>query len=370
MSDVSLRVLFDTEIFGQQLHGGISRYYAELIRHLPHHGVEPVLIAPLTFNQHLMPLQTPGFVGVRAPGALRNRHTVRAVHHFLRLADEVSSRVLKYSLLHHTYYNRRLDVQVPQVTTVVDMIPERFPELFPGGNPHGAKESAARASRLVFTISECTRRDLLAFYPQLEARVVVTHLAVDQDFFRSRARGEEDGTILFVGDRGGYKNFATFARAAARLLAERPELRVLCVGGSPLQEHERVPFEEQGVSARLERRTATDEELPSIYRRATAFVFPSKYEGFGLPILEAFASGCPVVLSNASCFPEVADDAASYFDPSSSDELLETLRRVTCDSAYRSELRRRGGNRVNDFTWDRTAERTSAAYHDLVASSH
>jgi glycosyltransferase involved in cell wall biosynthesis len=247
------------------------------------------------------------------------------------------------------------------------MIPELFPHYFTAGNPHTGKHDACKSASAIFAISERTKRDLLDLYPDLDGqRVVVTPLAVDTNFFRANARGEDDSSLLFVGSRHTYKNFSVFAEAAAILLSEDPSLRVVCVGGGPLLPDEIAPFRARNVDSRISQRNASDSELAGYYRRARAFVFPSLYEGFGLPILEAFACACPVVLSNASCFPEVAGDAGEYFDPTSADSLLEALRRVLGDAQYRAELRRRGTLRLSDFTWDETARRTANIYRSLT----
>lgn len=366
MSTRPVRVLLDSEIFGLQTHGGISRYFVALLDHLPRHGVAARLFAPLTFNQHLRTAGTTGFLGVRAPLPLRNRLTANLERRLLAAADVAASRLTSFDLLHGTYYGRQLRTEVPRLVTVYDMIPERFPGLFPRGNPHAGKREACASAALVVAISEQSRRDLLALYPEIRRPIEVIHLAVDPDFFRARARGEEDGTVLFVGQRQGYKNFSIFAEAASRLLAERRELRVLCVGGGPLRPEESAPFVARGCADRVCHRTASDEDLPSIYRRAVAFVFPSFYEGFGLPILEAFACGCPVVLSYASCFPEVAAEAGEFFDPHDPEALLEALRRVTGDPGRREELRRLGERRLTAFSWNRTAELTAAAYRRVL----
>ena len=105
-----------------------------------------------------------------------------------------------------------------------------------------------------------------------------------------------------------------------------------------------------------------DAQLNGLYRGAAAFVFPSRYEGFGLPILEAFGQSCPVVLSRASCFPEIAQEAALYFDPLNPTELREQLARVLTDAPLRTQLTHQGLLRVRDFTWAQTAAATRRVY--------
>jgi len=307
------RVVFDSDIFSAQMHGGVSRYYAEVIPRLDRFGVEPRLVVPLSVNEHLQ-LRRPEVLGVRLPEHMLTRTTRRAARLVSKASDRIVPRLLRPDILHQTWYGNHYPRSWKRVVTVVDMIPEILPE---GVSPraHAGKREACQRASLIFTISEKTKEDLLRIYPELTCPVEVTHLAVDTSFYDRHAQGQEGDQILFVGNRRGYKNFKIFAEAASRLLQQRPGLSVLCVGGGPLLEDELRPFRERGTAARCRGVTVRDTELPSIYRKSRAFVFASKYEGFGIPILESFAAGCPAIVSRASCFPEVADEAAEYFDP-------------------------------------------------------
>jgi len=250
------------------------------------------------------------------------------------------------------------------------MIPEILAADFPQGNPHEGKHDACARATVVISISECTRRDLLAIYGDLDLEVVVVPHGVDAERFRAESLAAEDNTILFVGSRSGYKDFGTFAVSTARLLAEAPNLWIVCIGGGALRSEELAPFVALGVQRRVVQCAASDEDLPGFYRRALAFVFPSRYEGFGLPILEAFACRCPVILSRASCFPEIADDAAEYFEPGNAEGLLEALRRVVFDPSRRRALRRLGALRLQNYTWNRSAELTAAVYRRAIEKLH
>jgi glycosyltransferase involved in cell wall biosynthesis len=365
----TIRVLFDSTVFAVQTYGGISRYFTELIERLPHYDIQPRLYAPFNSNAHLQDCRPAGSISFPLPKVLANDLTLRAAAKFQRITERMASRVLRFDIFHQTYYTRRLPDVRPTVVTVVDMIPELHPEDFPQGNPHEGKAEAVKRAAVVLAISESTRADIRRYFADLAVPVRVIPLAVDERRFEDRARGAggEDGTILFVGARSGYKNFGTFAEAAARVLAKQSELRLVCVGGGRLREDEMHPFRRCGVAQRVSQASVAEEDLPGFYHRALVFVYPSLCEGFGLPILEAFASGCPVALSMASSFPEVADEAGAYFDPTNADSIEETLQRVTADASYREELRKRGRLRLSHYSWDRTAELTAEAYRDVVS---
>ena len=143
-------------------------------------------------------------------------------------------------------------------------------------------------------------------------------------------------------------------------------LHIVCVGGGPLKPDEIEPFKVSGCWDRLQQMVPDDNVLPVLYARAQAFVFPSLYEGFGLPILESFVTGCPVALSTTDCFKEVAEDAGTYFDPLDVDSIGDAIRRLLRDRACRDRVIRLGTLRASAFSWKETARRTADVYKAVV----
>jgi glycosyltransferase involved in cell wall biosynthesis len=141
-------------------------------------------------------------------------------------------------------------------------------------------------------------------------------------------------------------------------------LKIVCTG-SPFTRAEQKLLARWNIADRLMHISANDAQMASLYRHALCFVFPSQYEGFGIPILEAFHNNCPVCLSNTSCFPEVADDAAVYFNPNDAQSMHDTLKEVLASSALRNELKKKGALRSNDFTLERMVESTCDVYRKL-----
>jgi len=362
-------VRFDTDVFSFQSEGGISRYFAELLRHLPRQGIDARIFAPAHMNRHLAMLPFARTHGFAIPAALRNGASRRVAALLLRIADQLAVRLGSHDLLHLTYYRRRYPTSSGVVTTVVDMIPELFPEQFRGWNPHPGKLRQIRESRVVLAISDATRRDILRLLPDLQTKVVVTPLAVDVGRFEvaERRPGVSENRLLYVGRREGYKNFEMFSRAAARILERRPSLRLLCVGGGAFSAGELAPFVERGCAERVRQRSVAETALPRIYAESLALIVPSLYEGFGLPVLEAFAGSCPAVLSDAGALPEVAGDAALYFRATEEDDLERAVEEVLSRPELRKELRSKGRDRVREFSWERTAEATARAYRSVLA---
>jgi glycosyltransferase involved in cell wall biosynthesis len=362
-----MRVLFDHQIFSYQRYGGASRYYAELMSVFDRAG-EPAFELGVAETPNVYLHAAPYYRGARSArdGKLgflqtyaRNEWATRAL-----------ARRGRHDIFHTTFYDPGLlrDLRGAKlVVTVLDMIPEHFPDFFDTRGLYGrfvtkrwiaGKRALCERADLILAISEHTKHDVVAFYGIEPARIVVTHLGT-RLVPGGGAAPLAEPYVVYVGTRNTYKNWGALVEAAAPL-----GLPILCVGGGKLAADEATLAERHG--ARVIQRDVRDDELAACYAHARAFVFPSRYEGFGIPILEAFACGCPAIVANASCFPEIAGDAAAYFDPASPSALTAQLRRVLDDPAYADELRTRGRARVARFTWEATAHATLAAYRAIA----
>jgi glycosyltransferase involved in cell wall biosynthesis len=360
-------VRFDDQIFTMQQRGGISRYFVQLIREFsvdPGLGVDPELGWRWTRNYHAIE----GGLGAPLPiRALSRGCVLRTANRAVNIAQPEAD------LTHHTYYRAdylRRKLVRPMAVTIFDMTPELFPDLFPRGNPHQCKREYLRCASVVLCVSENTRRDLLRVYGSIASPVVVTHLGVGGEFLPGVTRPVScpDSYVLFVGNRGGYKDFRLVLESFAELAPQHRGVSLLAVGGGPLAEDERALISRWGLGNRVLQRAASDAELPGIYGGAEAFVFPSRYEGFGLPALEAMACGTPTVLADSSSLPEIGGDAALYFPPENASALAAQLCRLLTDSELRRHLSKQGLERARHFTWRRTAACTANAYR--VAASN
>lgn len=366
-----MRVLFDDEIFSIQFEGGVSRYFTQLIEGLPGAGVSPLLPFRLTCNRHLA--QSPAFAGWRPPRFSGSRSLLRWINRRGSLATLDRG---DYDVWHATWYDgralphARVWADKPIVTTVYDMTPEVMPEAIAAGvgNPHAGKLAMVEAADRVVAISAATKADLVRLTATAADRIRVIHLGVGDGMLwrpaAPRPAGLPDRFLLFVGKRDGYKNFTGVAPALAALMTGQPDLHLVCIGGGPLSPAEVAPF---GPAAdRVLQLRADDATLAWCYAHAAAFLFPSRYEGFGLPILEAFINRCPAVLAERSCFPEIGGEAALYFDPDRADRLVDQLGRLIGDEAARRRLGEAGALRARDFTWTKTCEAHAALYREFA----
>jgi glycosyltransferase involved in cell wall biosynthesis len=376
----SVNVLIDDQIFLLQRRGGISRYFVELLRefHSADLGVKAVTPYGLVRNEHLIDAFPGTYRGVphRLDRPARRLARASVPRRLVATGVRMMSRRHRKTgplvdLVHHTYYGadaRQPPPGVKRVCTVVDMIPELMPDAFPSGNPHRDKRHFVMEADGVICISETTRRDMERCYGELAKPVAVIHLGVGPEF--GAAFGGVPPLawpyVLFVGQRAGYKNADVLLRAWPDVVRALPDLRLVMVGGGAFSRSESALVTELGIQESVVRREASDAELPTLYAGARAFVFPSRYEGFGLPVLEALAAGTPAVLSDTDCLREVGGAATSYFDPDDPRGLAQTLITLLTDEDVRHGLVAAGRSRAAEFSWRRTAEQTAAFYRRVM----
>lgn len=364
-----MRVLFDHQIFAEQRYGGISRYFLELARALSiQPGVEPVIVAPLHINEYLTSFTGAGW---RFRSKLRIRGSARLHDTVNRVLAPLSVSYFQPDVVHATYFRPcARKVGHPLVLTVYDMIHEIHAAQFPAADPTARlKQAAVAAADHVVCISRQTQIDLIERLGVPEHKTSVTYLAHSMPALPQSGKARSASCspyILYVGHRGVYKNFEGFIRAYASSPALRSEFRVVCFGGGEFTPTELGLFSKLGLSMdQLDRRDGSDNDLQEAYVYAHAFVYPSLYEGFGIPPLEAMACGSPVVCSNTSSIPEVVGDAAEMFDPVSIESIREALERTCLDEKHRLDLVARGMARQAQFSWERCAKETLAVYQGL-----
>lgn len=367
-----MRILYDHQIFIIQQLGGISRYFSELMRELKEIPDLKVLASIKFSNNEYLPKFDTSIRNELFPSISFQKKF--EIQNFLnRYNSQRNVRKGKFDLFHPTYYNPYYLSDIgskPMVVTVYDMIHERLPHHFfqSDKTSENKKKVIERADRII-AISQNTKDDLVELFGIREEKIDVVYLGNSLDY---NGKVDDIGLewlpekyILFVGNRNGYKNFQKFLKSTSPLLREDIDLHLVCVGGR-FQESEQEFLASHGVSERTIQISCSDKQLAHIYKNARCFVFPSLYEGFGLPILEAFAGNCPVACSNCTSLPEVAGDGAVYFDPKSENEIRETVRKVVYDDQLRKDLMQKGAKRLKKFSWKETARQTKEVYESLI----
>lgn len=167
--------------------------------------------------------------------------------------------------------------------------------------------------------------------------------------------------------RSGYKNYSGLLNAYSKCVELNSICKLVCFGGGRFSKDERNKHCQLGLTKeQVLWYDGDDSVLASLYKNATAFVYPSLYEGFGMPPLEAMSFDCPVVCSDRSSIPEVVGDAGEYFDPQNTKSIVEAITRVVNDRSHADELRKRGSRQIKNYTWQRCAEETFDIYQSLL----
>jgi glycosyltransferase involved in cell wall biosynthesis len=252
------------------------------------------------------------------------------------------------------------------------MIHELFPD-FMGANSKTARDKkiAVKNADHIICISESTKRDAIELLNICESKVSVVHLGVDT-FRESATNSHVDPTpnyhpyILYVGERGGYKNFSCLLKVVAQTAKLKRDFQIIAFGGGAFSRHEHKEIHALGLTDRhVINISCNDSLLQMYYKNASAFVYPSLYEGFGLPPLEAMSAGCPVISSNTSSMPEIISDAAEFFNPEDIECFAQALEAVVYSEERRADLVVRGYKRVQALSWNKCAQQTLNVYEKL-----
>jgi len=250
------------------------------------------------------------------------------------------------------------------------MIHELFPEYFsPTDLTPYFKRKVIEEARHIIAISESTKNDLMRLMRVPEDKISVIYhglfeptIYLNQDDEVGIKVNSEKQYVLYVGERGAYKNFYRFILAIESIMKRHTNLHVVCAGGGSFGSAELEYLTRLNISDRVVQMTVDELKLKKLYKDALFFCYPSLYEGFGLPILEAFAYGCPVVVSNTSCFAEVGGNAAKYFNPYHIDDMIDAFQSVIESSNLRTALIAAGSERLKLFSIESCLEKTVEVY--------
>jgi glycosyltransferase involved in cell wall biosynthesis len=288
----------------------------------------------------------------------------------------------KVDILHSTTFCTPQDHYGKLIVTIFDISFLIVPECHTEANrQHCLKGTldAVRYADCIIAISDSGKRDLVHYFDADPDQVVVTHLAA-KDIFTPRGLDERTqvlekyripGDFIFiVGSYEPRKNIGTLVRAYMNLPQHvKNHYSLVIAGGKGWLNSDIDVLIEAQDTARIRRIGYVDErDLAALYSAATVFVYPSYYEGFGLPILEAMSCGTPVIASNTSSMPEIGSGAALYFDPTDARQLTALLLGVTGDENLQNELSRKGIERAGEFSWDKTARATLKIYEELYSN--
>jgi len=267
-------------------------------------------------------------------------------------------------------------VSAKRIVTVYDMIHEKFAKCFlDAAKVQREKAHSVHRADHVICISENTKQDLIELFAVPEERVSVVYLGcsliynIDNKIYNQVSVGKP--YILYVGARHGYKNFERLLHAYASSSFLKREFILVCFGWRDFLSSEVKLMRSLNISAgSVLHMSGTDDVLAGLYGSAGAFVYPSLYEGFGIPLLEAMSLGCPVVCSNTSSLPEVVGDAAELFNPYDESAMRDAIERVVSNPEYATSLIEKGRRRASLFSWEKCAKETLNVYYKILKSQN
>ena len=344
------------------LFGGSETYARELVRTLARVGRhEYHVFVPRIAEDAGDGLPTRTIASYRASRTIAGRSTAIALASArpTPLRRELEPETLTALHFPLTVMVPRVD-GLPAAATVLDLQHELLPQLFSRAELAYRRvyyRAAARNSRIVIAISRHVRETLVERLGIDEERIRVAHLGVDRSRFSPGTQTRKP-IVLYPANAWRHKNHERLFTAFAHVRRERPDLTLVLTGVG----HERLRLP-PGVESRGR---VPERDLVELYRSASALVFPSLYEGFGLPPLEAMACGCPVAVADVGALPEVCGDAARYFDPSSPSEIADAILDVLANPGGTVAA---GLERAKRFSWDESARRHDEVYEELAAGS-
>ncbi|GBF80947.1 glycosyltransferase family 4 protein [Aphanothece sacrum] len=362
-----MRILYDGQIYKYQVTGGINRYFSNIIKGLSN-NYYPTLLTEN--NRDLNYPEHPNLKIIRWHQKFRPERVRILVD---KLYAEAINRFNNFDIVHPTYYslvNRQSieSYRLPMAITVYDMIHELFANNLPDSRfTIPIKRKAIMAAQAIICISENTKQDLINLYAVPEEKIWVTYLAPEIDISLSYSSETipQAPYYVFIGSRSKYKNFDRLLSAFAQVCDVESDLK-LCVIGAPFNKQELKMIDDLKLDNRLENYGyVTDTHLAKLYRNSIALVYPSLYEGFGIPPLEAMACETAVIASNCSSIPEVVGEAALLFNPESIDDLIESLRFLLKNPIERDNFIQKGKERTKLFSWEKTVSQTIDVYRSL-----
>lgn len=365
-----MKIIYDEQIFSNQKYGGISRYFCNLIENSKINSSLSAKIATVfSKNEYLNSLYSRKIVGqsiIKYEGSYFVNHSINRLYSILILL------FYNYDLFIPTYYNpyfiKYLKKDKPFVLTVHDMIDEFYPQMNKYNNRIVRyKKICIENATKIIAISENTKNDIIKFYPNSSDKIIVIMHGYQQNK-NIEVKFDENFTekyVLFVGNRDSYKNFSFMIENLAAILIEF-KINLYCIGGGGWKIDEINMFDNLNITNNCFQINADEASVNMYYKKALFFIYPSEYEGFGLPILEAFANDCPVLLSNASCFPEIAGDSALYFELNNSEDFKNKVIELIRNKDKREHLISLGKKKLIEYSIEKCCLETFLVYQSVV----
>ena len=367
-----MKVLFDYKIFFSQKYGGPSRYFANLFENLNKIETNAIILSPFYINEYLKKTKyKEKIIGVKFPKIKYSGFILNILN---KKISEILFKKIEPNVIHTTYYDNFIfNKKKPLVVTVHDLIHEVYHYEFGYDKNYRPKKEILDQASHVVCVSNSTKSDLLKYYKIKEDKIsVIYHGSIEadkQNITHTLKKVQiNQPFFLYVGSRKRYKNFFTLINAFLKNEKIYNNFNIVCFGGGKILNSEKKILNEKKFDLKkiINFPGHDDELLYSLYKNAEALIYPSSYEGFGMPILESMSIGCPVISSNSSSLPEVYGDGALSFDPTSSEELSNCIYKIADEPGARSQFIEKGKLQAQKFTWENCSKQTLGVYQKLI----
>ena len=365
-----MKILLDPQIFIQK-YGGISRYHTETWRILKNYP-DIDINCPLIYSDNLHLQEYNLTPQISRNLSVQNEPLRKILNGFNCLKTLATIANKKFDVFIPTYYYPYFLNYLgnkPYVLTVYDMINELYPNYFGNDKKIDKKRILIEKASKIIAISENTKLDILKIYPYIdEKKIEIVYLShsIDTNNISDETPVLPKNYLLFIGNRNFYKNFTFFIKSISKILKEDSSLFLVCGGGGKFTQEEIELLSLYDIKEKVIQFNFKDNQLFHLYKNANAFIFPSEYEGFGIPVLEAMACECPIILTNCSSLPEVAGKAGIYFENNNSSDLSNKIKDVIYNKSYRDEMIRKGKEQEKMFSWDKTAAQCLEIYKSVI----
>jgi|TARA_B100001059_G_scaffold13776_1_gene11139 mannosyltransferase len=333
----------DGIIFSIQKFGGISTYFSELYNGLNKYKFE---------NELILYDKNPNF--------LNNSNLKLSNKRFFERYKNLKN-IPSGSIVHSSYYRTSNQINV---ITVYDFTYEKFSKRILDNIHIAQKRNAIKNSDIIICISENTKSDLLHYYPEsTNKKIFVTHLAASKNYFNKELSYNSRISkpyILFVGNRASYKNFIQLVKSMKNF----PDLSLYVAGGGDFSKEERFILEKNCKNRYKHFKNFDNNKLNDLYNSAISLVYPSLYEGFGIPVIEAMSAGCPVIASNCSSITEIATGSAILLKESNDVNITEAINKILIEKNFNFYQKEGLKNSLN-FSWDITVKKTIKCYNEI-----
>lgn len=364
-----MKILYDHQIFSISNYGGALRYFTELIKRLAINKENEISLFMGQFiSEYGIEKSSENFKYFNGKKH-KNYKKSKPVYLFVNklffpgFYDKVTP-----DIYHQTYYeNLCLNKKAKRVLTVLDMVHELYPDSFGKLDKSAAyKKEAVKLADGIISISHSTKKDIVEILNIPEEKIKVIHLG--------NSLNEDSETVpifpfryfLYVAKREGYKNFKMFVKVFSKIKKNYPDIKIVCSGGGSFTAEELDFFKSLSVQDDIKYIYANDKTLANLYKYAEAFIYPSKYEGFGVSLLEAMKMQCPIIASNLSSIPEILGDAGLYINPDEPEDLEKKIEMLLNDKELRQSLVEKGNIQKEKFSWDKCAGETMEYYEEIL----